>query len=60
MPHSVGWDEENDAVRADERSVENLRRVRASRREPPWATRVTPPENYDPDTEDQDRQEVER
>ena len=37
-------DEEAYAVRADERAVEDLRRVRASRREQPWA--ITPPEPW--------------
>ena len=39
-------DEEAAAIRADERAVENLRRVRAARREQPWAVRVNPPESH--------------
>ena len=41
---SQAGDEEDRMIRADDRAVENLRRVRAARREQPLATRVTPPE----------------
>ena len=46
MAHSNGWSDECNADRDEARNVENLRRVRASRREQPWATRVTPPDPW--------------
>ena len=45
MAHSNGWSDECNADRDEARNVENLRRVRAARREQPWATRITPPDD---------------